>query len=202
VLVTTPNVFYLNIVRKISLIKESIDFFCGSNMVHQYTRRALRRVKRFSENINEEDIGTPEINYETVIKGTTLDVYFYLLRKKSAAGVREIQRSLDLSSPSVSSYHLDKLETLGIVRKNRFGNYEVAKKIDIGALNQFVMIGNYTLPRFFFYAIFVSVLFIGYIIFFLTPPLSTGEVFALIFGIFGVSVCWGETILSWRHKPF
>ncbi|MFX0126236.1 MAG: hypothetical protein ACFFAE_21630 [Candidatus Hodarchaeota archaeon] len=171
-------------------------------MVHQHTRSILRRVKSFSENSDEKDIGTPEINYETMIKGTTLDVYFFLLRKKSAAGVREIQRSLDLSSPSVSSYHLDKLETLGIVRKNRFGNYEVAKKIDIGALNQFVMIGNFTLPRFFFYAIFVSVLFIGYIIFFLKSPISTGEVFALIFGVFGVFVCWVETILSWRNKPF
>ncbi|MFX1284880.1 MAG: hypothetical protein ACFFB5_14560 [Promethearchaeota archaeon] len=171
-------------------------------MVHQYTRTVLRRVKNFSENRNEKDTGTSEINYESVIKGTTLDVYFYLLRKKSAAGVREIQRSLDLSSPSVSSYHLEKLETLGIVRKNRFGNYEVAKKIDIGALNQFVMVGNYTLPRFFFYAIFVSVLFGGYIIFFLTSPFSTGEVFALIFGLFAVSVCWAETVLSWRNKPF
>ncbi|MFW9903467.1 MAG: winged helix-turn-helix domain-containing protein [Candidatus Thorarchaeota archaeon] len=171
-------------------------------MVHQYTRRVLRRVKNFSENTNEENTGTPEINYETVIKGTTLDVYFYLLRKKNSAGVREIQRSLDLSSPSVSSYHLDKLESLGIVRKNRFGNYEIAKKIDIGALNQFVMIGNYTLPRFLFYAVFVSVLFTGYFIFFLTAPLSTGEVFAIIFGLFGISVCWAETILSWRNKPF
>jgi DNA-binding transcriptional ArsR family regulator len=171
-------------------------------MVHQYTRHVLRRVRSFSEDTNEETTGTLEINYETVIKGTTLDVYFYLLRKKSAAGVREIQRSLDLSSPSVSSYHLDKLETLGIVRKNRFGNYEVAKKIDIGALNQFIMIGNYTLPRFLFYAVFVSVIFIGYVFFFLNPPLSTGEVFALIFGLFGISVCWAETILSWRNKPF
>ncbi len=171
-------------------------------MVHQHTRSVLRRVKSFSDNINEKNTESLEINYESLIKGTTLDVYFYLLRKKSAAGVREIQRSLDLSSPSVSSYHLEKLETLGIVRKNRFGNYEVAKKIDIGALNQFVMIGNYTLPRFFFYAIFVSVLFGGYIIFFLTSPLSTGEVFALIFGLFAVCVCWVETILSWRNKPF
>lgn len=171
-------------------------------MVHQHTKSVLRRVKSFSDSANEKDTESAEINYESVIKGTTLDVYFYLLRKKDAAGVREIQRSLDLSSPSVSSYHLEKLETLGIVRKNRFGNYEVTKKIDIGALNQFVMVGNYTLPRFFFYAIFASVLFGGYILFFLTFPFSTGEVFALIFGSFAVIVCWVESILSWRSKPF
>jgi predicted transcriptional regulator len=103
------------------------------------------------------------VNYETAIKGTTLDVYFYLLRKKEPAGVREIQRSLGLSSPSVSSYHLDKLENLEVIRKNRFGNFEISKKIDIGALNQFIMVGNFTLPRFLFYAIFVSVMFIDWI---------------------------------------
>ncbi|MFX0015430.1 MAG: winged helix-turn-helix domain-containing protein [Promethearchaeota archaeon] len=171
-------------------------------MVHQYTKNVIRRVKSFTETQEGENNKPLEINYESVIKGTTLDVYFYLMRKKGAAGVREIQRNLDLSSPSVSSYHLEKLETLGIVRKNRFGNYEIAKKIDIGALNQFIMVGNFTLPRFFFYAIFISVLFGGYFIFFLTIPFSTGEVFALIFGFFAVIVCWLETILSWRKKPF
>jgi predicted transcriptional regulator len=142
------------------------------------------------------------VNYETAIKGTTLDVYFYLLRKKEPAGVREIQRSLGLSSPSVSSYHLDKLENLEVIRKNRFGNFEISKKIDIGALNQFIMVGNFTLPRFLFYAIFVSIMFIGYLLFFLTFPLSTGEIFAMFFGFFAAIVCWIETYLSWQKKPF
>ncbi|MFX0085436.1 MAG: winged helix-turn-helix domain-containing protein [Candidatus Hodarchaeota archaeon] len=166
-------------------------------MLERYQINAKRRVKSLSE--PDE---TQKVNFETVVKGTTLDIYFYLLRKKDAAGVREIQRNLGLSSPSVSSYHLEKLENLGVVQKNRFGNYEISKKIDISALKQFVMVGNYTLPRFFFYAIFISIVFGGYILFFLTFPLSIGEVFALIFGFFAVLVCWIETILSWRTRPF
>ncbi|MHA2292823.1 MAG: winged helix-turn-helix domain-containing protein [Candidatus Hodarchaeales archaeon] len=170
-------------------------------MVQQY-RSMIRRVKSFSDkedNNNNEDL---EINYESAIKGTTLDVYFYLLRKKSPAGVREIQRNLNLSSPSVSSYHLDKLESLGVVKKNRFGNHEIAKKIDIGALNQFIMIRNFTLPRFLFYAVFATVLFGGYFFLFLTWPLSTGEIFALIFGFSATMIFWVETGLCWRKKPF
>ena len=166
-------------------------------MLERYQISAKRRVKRLSE--PDE---TQKVNLETVIKGTTLDIYFYLLRKKDAAGVREIQRSLGLSSPSVSSYHLEKLENLEVVQKNRFGNYEVSKKIDIGALKQFVMVGNYTLPRFLFYTIFISIVFLGYILFFLTFPLSIGEVFALIFGFFATLICSVETILSWRTRPF
>ncbi len=177
--------------------------FCGRNrMVHQYTRNLIRRIKNFTGDQKEQELEKVPINLETVIKGTTLDVYFYLLRKKSAAGVREIQRKLNLSSPSISSYHLNKLAKLEVVRKNRFGNFEVTKKIDIGVLKQFVMVGNYTLPRFFFYAIFVSVLFGGYTFLFLTFPFSTGEVFALIFGSFTTIVCWIETVFCWRSRPF
>ncbi len=150
--------------------------------------------------INEEN--EVPINYESAIKGTTLDVYFYLLRKKEAAGVREIQRGLGLSSPSVSSYHLEKLESLGVIRKNRFGNYEIAKKIDIGALNQFILVGNFTLPRFLFYAVFISVLFGGFLFFFVTFPLSTGEVFAILFGAVSAIICWTETYFSWKNRPF
>ena len=79
--------------------------------------------------INFTEQNDNQVNFETAIKGTTLDVYFYLLRKKEPAGVREVQRSLGLSSPSVSSYHLDKLENLEVIRKNRFGNYEISKKL-------------------------------------------------------------------------
>lgn len=166
-------------------------------MVLADARSLVRKVMAFSEKQNES-----EINYETVIKGTTLDVYFFLLRKRAAAGVREIQRALGLSSPSVSAYHLDKLETLGVVRKNRFGNYEIRKKIDISALTQFVMVGNFALPRFLFYAVFISMIFAGYLFFFLTLPISTGELFALLFGGFATLICWIETSLSWRNKPF
>ncbi len=41
------------------------------------------------------------------LNGRTLMVYFVLLNKKSI-GVRELQRHLELSSPSVAKYHLDK----------------------------------------------------------------------------------------------
>jgi len=44
------------------------------------------------------------------LKGKTLLVYMYLLRStEPTVGVREVQRSLGFSSPSVSSYHLNKL---------------------------------------------------------------------------------------------
>ena len=63
-----------------------------------------------------------ELNDEKVaseLKGNTLRVYWQLLRSsRGAVGVREVQRSLGFSSPALAAYHLNKLEELGLVRKN------------------------------------------------------------------------------------
>jgi predicted DNA-binding transcriptional regulator len=37
-----------------------------------------------------------------VLKGTALDIYRLLLRSRKSLGIREIQRALKLSSPSVA----------------------------------------------------------------------------------------------------
>ncbi len=59
------------------------------------------------------------------LKGKTLLVYMYLLRSNDPdVGVREVQRSLGFSSPSVSSYHLNKLRELGLV--DRLGTLQDA----------------------------------------------------------------------------
>ena len=42
------------------------------------------------------------------LRGKTLEVYRYLLKSKNPVGIREVQRSLDLSTPSLASYHLNK----------------------------------------------------------------------------------------------
>jgi|GEM_PF-1549055 transcriptional regulator, ArsR family len=51
-------------------------------------------------------------NIEGELKGKTPQVYLYMLKRNEPVGVREVQRDLDFSSPSVASYHLDKLISL------------------------------------------------------------------------------------------
>ena len=46
-------------------------------------------------------------------------MYLYLLRHGRAMGVREIQKALDFSSPSVAFHHLDKLVELGWSKRPR-----------------------------------------------------------------------------------
>jgi len=52
-----------------------------------------------------------------VLKGTTLKVYRYLFKLGQPASIRDVQRGLGLSSPSVAEYHLKKLLQSGLVRE-------------------------------------------------------------------------------------
>lgn len=51
--------------------------------------------------------------------GTTLRVYRYLYRMGKPCGIREIQRGLSLSSPSVAVYHVRKLLDAGMIREEQ-----------------------------------------------------------------------------------
>ncbi len=55
------------------------------------------------------------------LKGTTLKVYRYLFKSGQPASIRDVQRGLELSSPSVAEYHLKKLAQSGLVREGNDG---------------------------------------------------------------------------------
>lgn len=56
---------------------------------------------------------------EAELRGKTLRVYWYLLKHggEHPIGVREVQRSLGFSSPSVALHHLEKLRDLKLLDK-------------------------------------------------------------------------------------
>ena len=84
-----------------------------------------------------------------VLRGTTLEVYRFLLKSSKPVGIRELQRALDLSSPSVATYHLEKLEDAGLLKREA-GGYTVAKFL----LENNVKISRFLIPRFLFYVVF------------------------------------------------
>jgi hypothetical protein len=65
-------------------------------------------------------------------------------------GIREIQRKLEFSSPTLAVYHLDKLENLKLVEKTEKG-YILTKEIKVGALAQMIKFGGLLFPRYTFY---------------------------------------------------
>ena len=84
-----------------------------------------------------------------VLKGTTLEVYRFLLKSSKPVGTRELQRALDLSSSSVATYHLSKLEDAGLLKREA-GGFLVSKYL----LENSIKISRFLIPRYFFYSVF------------------------------------------------
>lgn len=133
------------------------------------------------------------------LKGNTLRAYWALLSSENGImGVRELQRKLVFSSPSLAAYHLKKLEELGLVTEER-GDYRVIREVKVGILGQFIKLGTFMLPRYVFYA----TLFTTLLTFFISQlkELNFYSFFGLIFGILGTLILWYETVRVWRQKP-
>ena len=136
------------------------------------------------------------VDYE--LRGKTLQVYLYLLRYGKAVGVREIQKELGFSSPSVAFHHLDKLLSLRVVEKDEYDRYVLARKVDTGILHSFESIAGLTLPRLGFYAAFFTTIAAAYL---LVSRVSL-DLYALIGTVGGAAIFWYEALRVWRRKPF
>ena len=143
---------------------------------------------------------TDEAVIESELKGKTLLVYMYILRANQPdVGVREVQRALGFSSPSVSAYHLNKLKDLGLVESIR-GDYSLVREVKVGVLRQFVTLGGIMLPRYLFYAVLMTTMLVTYVLQFPMEP-TRQNITTLIMGAIPTIILWYETIRIWREKP-
>ena len=139
---------------------------------------------------------------ESQLKGKTLRVYWHLLGLSShSSGVRELQRTLQFSSPSVAVHHLEKLQNLGLVKKKGTGEYVLVEEVKIGLLRFFTRVGRFLTPRYLFYSVWLSTMLFAYLLLYGVTG-SVHNFFALAFGAISCSVLWFETIKLWREKPF
>ena len=136
---------------------------------------------------------------ESVIHGTTLRVYWYLFKSPGSVGVRETQRALSMSSPSIALYHLEKLRELGVADKDTSGEYSLRQQIQVGSLKAFLKVGHLILPRYLFYAVFLSTAVIVYC---LEAVVQTGTVdpAAVVLGAAGAGISWYECMRMWKDR--
>ena len=92
-------------------------------------------------------------NAEEELGGTTLKVYVYTVKADKPVGPRDVMRGASLSSPSVAYRHLQRLESLGLLEKTRYGNYIVKQKT---AIKGHLWLGKNLIPRLIFYAFFFT----------------------------------------------
>jgi hypothetical protein len=143
---------------------------------------------------------TEDKDIEELLKGRTMSVYSLLLTRDQM-GVREIQRELGLSSPSLSKHHLQKLETAGLVSKNAHGEYSVSKTVRVGSLTLFVRIGKRFLPRFAFLATLFTGMLVVYLAFFCEWPRRGGDLMFIAMGLIAVVMSLYEGYRLLMLKP-
>lgn len=145
-----------------------------------------------------EEIETDRI--AGLLQGNTMKVYALLLTQETMR-MRDIQRKLKFSSPSLAIHHLQKLIDASLVVKDAHGDYSVKKDVRVGSLTLFVRIGTHFLPRFVFQAALLISILIPYLIFFMTiPPDGKDLLFIFVVAISILFLAY-ETYKMWFLKP-
>jgi len=109
-----------------------------------------------------------------VLRGLALKVYRFILKNDKPVGIREVQRGLNLSSPTLALYHMNKLEEAGLIKKE--ANGYVADRI---VLENVIRIRRILIPRNFFYMIFLITSLVMLAVFLRPPTLSREYIFSL-----------------------
>lgn len=138
---------------------------------------------------------------ELMLKGKTLAVYWYILQQPSRnVGVREVQRALKLSSPSVAVHHLEKLEELGLIKKKATGDYILKEEVKVGILRLFMRMGRFLVPRYLFYSVLFTTMVSAYVVICFMSNVRP-NFYAAMFGLIATVAFWLETVRVWRAKP-
>lgn len=127
---------------------------------------------------------------DELLHGKALQIYWYLL-SAGESGIRDIQRSLGLSSPSLVHYQINKLVSQGLVQQNELTEkYYIAEPLKTGIFSFYIILGKKLIPRFMFYLSFLIMGLILYlfIIFSRNPFLFYLEDFLFLsFNIVGIA---------------
>ena len=103
----------------------------------------------FDSNNIDSPLGKMEIeDIRKEVKGKTLQVYLLLAKTDDLDfGVREISQKLNFSSVSLAAYHLNKLESINLVKKTSNNRYKVSKLLPLGSYEDFFVLKGKYLPK-------------------------------------------------------
>ena len=140
--------------------------------------------------------------FEYALRGKDWEVYWLLLKSGRPLSIREVQKALRFSSPSVAQHHLEQLRQLGLVQKNDAGGqYSLVSEVKIGVLRHFVKLGKLLFPRYFFYGVLSTVFYAIYLLF-IVRGISRESLFIVTFGAIVLAIFWYEAYRIWSLRPF
>ncbi len=103
---------------------------------------------------------------KTRLHGTTWNVYLFILTSQEPVGVRDVWRQLQLSTPSLAQYHINKLLHDDLIKTTVYGKYEINDDLQIEALKNFVVFKGKLIPHLVVYGAIIAGLFLSYVLFY------------------------------------
>jgi len=100
------------------------------------------------------------------LHGTTWNVYLFILTSQEPVGVRDVWRQLQLSTPSLAQYHINKLLHDDLIKTTVYGKYEINDDLQIEALKNFVVFKGKLIPHLVVYGAIIAGLFLSYVLFY------------------------------------
>jgi len=129
------------------------------------------------------------------ITGNSLRIYLHLV-SHGPSELREVQRGLGLSTPSLASYHLSRLIESGYVNQDSEGRYVPIKEASMDILQEYSKVGTALVPNLLFFSFLFTILvpFFSYMVLY-----SSGfTIYLVATSIAMVALLWYETLRLWR----
>jgi hypothetical protein len=129
------------------------------------------------------------------IKGNTLRVYLQLV-KNGPSELRDVQRGVGLSSPSLASYHLGRLVRSGYAKQDELGRYVATNESSTEILEGYSRVGPAVVPQLFFFTVLFTILtaFFSYEVLYS----SSYTVYLIAVSVAMAGALWYETSRLWR----
>lgn len=168
-------------------------------------RSIIVNIRQKIRNSFRKEVEKPQ--REELLQGKALQVYWFLLtHPQGLAGIREIQKALDISSSGSVSYQINKLISLGIVAKNdNTEKYYVKEEVKSGILGFYFRLGYHVIPRFSIYLIIFIIGLLSYLLFSMLRGdayiLDPSNWLFLFFLLFGIAIFVYESRKIGRMKP-
>jgi len=130
------------------------------------------------------------------ITGNTLRVYLYLVTH-GPCELRQIHRGLGLSTPSLASYHLNRLMSASYVRQDGDGKYSAIEEASTEILEGYTRIGTALVPQLLFFTVLFTILITFFSFQAINSPSFT--IYLAMTSIATIIVLWYETLRLWRR---
>ncbi len=139
-------------------------------------------------------LGSAEKVDADILKGTTLKVYRFMFREGKPLGVHEVQRGLGLSSPSLASYHIDKLLQAELIKEQDKGYV-----VDRIVFENMIRVRRRLIPFQVTYSIFFLVTLFILLTYLRPPEVTSTYVFGLIVNLAAIFFSLYEVIRALKN---